>query len=207
MKIDNATGNLVVESSITSIKATIHQRKQWGWFSIALPEFLLNLLWFLFLVLLLIVIFMQKYFIFGIVLLFLFGLYLLYLYSRAFETLKFLFDKETIEVDDQSITIERSGFLGLKRRKVFSAKNIKGLTVTSTFSMQGKRNFLGGLSRLPFISSNLDAFMIWHGRGSIWRGRGPRRFSFGTGVAQPEAQNFLKMVYMQFPKYQYTRTL
>jgi Ca2+/Na+ antiporter len=196
MVIDNAANNFVVESLITSIRVTIHRRKQWGWFLPSLFVFLANGFCFLPIIGIVIASYVQKYLpeiIQGIVLLFLFGLYLFILYKKSFETFEYIFDKETIEIDDQSITIERSGFLGLKSRKVFLAENIKGLT--TSFSLSEQFNFL---SRLPFASSNIGAFMIWHGRGL-------RPFyNFGKGVSQSEAQNFVNMVYMKFPKYRYT---
>jgi hypothetical protein len=198
MIIDNAARNFVVESLITSIKVTIYGRKKWGLFLPSLFVFLANGFCFLPLIGIVIASYVQKYlpeFIQGIVLLFLFGLYLFILYKKSFETFEYVFDKETVEIDDESITIERSGFLGLKSRKVFFAENIKGLT--TSFSVTEQFNFL---NRFPFMNSNIGAFMIWHGR------RLRPFYSFGKSVSQSDAQNFANVVYMKFPKYRYTGT-
>lgn len=198
MIIDNTASNFVVESLITSLKVTIHGRKKWGLFFLSLFVFLFYGFCFMPMLGLVIASNLQKYLpeiIQGIVLLFLFGLYLFILYKKSFETFEYIFDKEIVEIDDQSITVERSGFLGLKSRKVFLAENIKG--ITTSFSVPEQFNFL---SRLPFTSSNIGAFMIWHGRGM-------RPFyNFGKGVSQSEAQNLINTVYLKFPKYRYAGT-
>jgi hypothetical protein len=176
----------------------MHGRKKWGCFLPSLFVFLANGFCLIPILGLVIASYVQKYLpeiIQGIVLLFLFGLYLFILYKKSFETFEYIFDKEIVEIDDQSITVERSGFLGLKSRKVFLAENIKG--ITTSFSVSEQFNFL---SRLPFTSSNIGAFMIWHGRGM-------RPFyNFGKGVSQPEAQNLINAVYLKFPKYRYAGT-
>ena len=196
MIIDNTASNFVVESSIASIKVTIHGSKKWGWFLPSLFIFLVNGFCFLSILGLVVASYVQKYLpevLQCLVLLFLFGLYLFILYKKSFETFEYIFNKETIEINDESITIERSGFPGLKNRKVFLAENIKG--ITTSFSVTEQLNFL---SRLPLLSSNIGAFMIWHSHGI-------RPFyNFGKGVSQNEAQNFINMVYMKFPKYRYT---
>lgn len=172
--------------------------KKWGWFLPSLFVFLANGFCFLPILGLVITSYVQKYLpeiIQGLILLLLFGLYLFILYKKSFETFEYIFDKETIEIDDQSIIVERSGFLGLRSRKVFLAENIKG--ITTSFSVSEQFSFL---SRLPFTSSSIGAFMIWHGRGL-------RSFyNFGKDVSQPEAQNLINTVYMRFPKYRYTGT-
>jgi len=109
------------------------------------------------------------------------------------ETIEYIFDKEVIEIDDQAIKIERSGFLGFRNRKVYLAKNIKG--VTTSFSLSEQFNFL---NRLPFTSSNIGAFMIW-------RIHGIRPFyNFGKGISQTNAQNIIDAIYRKFPQYRYS---
>jgi hypothetical protein len=196
MILNNTASNFVVESLMTSIKVTIQGRRKWGWFLPSLFVLLLNGLCFLPILGLALVSYLQNYLpeiIQGIVLLFLFSLYLYILYKKSFETVEYLFDKEVVEINNQSITIERSGFVGLKSRKVFLAENIKGLTTSFSVSAQ-----FGLLSRFPFTYSSIGAFMIW-------RGHGMKAFyNFGKGVSQSEAQNFVNMVYMKFPKYRYS---
>jgi hypothetical protein len=119
--------------------------------------------------------------------------YFYVLYKKFLEAIEYVFDKEIIEIDEQSVRIERSGFLGLRARRVFLADNVKG--INTTFSFPEKFNFL---SRLPFTSSNIGAFVIWHGHGM-------RPFyNFGRGVSQQDAQNLLDTIYRKFPKYRYT---
>jgi hypothetical protein len=196
MIIDNAASNFVVESLISSIKVTIHGRKKWGWFLLSLFVFMANGFCLLPILGIVIASYVRRYLpeiIQGIVLLLYFCLYFFILYKNSFETFEYIFDKETIEIDDQSIIVERSGFLGLRSKRVFLAGNIKGMTTSFPVSKQ-----FSLLTRLTFTSSSIGAFMIWHSRGLI------PFYNFGKGVSQPEAQNLINTVYMKFPKYRYT---
>lgn len=196
MIINDTTGRLVVEDSIDSVKVTIHRHRKWGWF---LPSFfviVINGFCFMPISGLVLVGLSQQYLpkmMQSVVLVLLLGLFLYILYTKFLETLEYIFDKETIEIDDQSITIERSGFLGFRNRKVYWAEYVKGMT--TSFSLTDRLNFL---NRLPFASSNIGAFMIWHGHGIV-------PFSnFGKGVSQAEAQKAMDAIYRRFPKYRYS---
>ena len=196
--IDNAANNFMVEIMIDSIKATIIGRRKWGWFFPSLFVSLFNGFCVLPLLGLFLMSAAQKYLpgiIQIIVLILLLGLYLIVLYNKLLETLEYIFDKETIEINEQSIKIERSGFLGFRTRKVYFAGNIKGFTTSFSFSER-----FSFLNRLPFTSSSLGGFLIWHGRGM-------RPFyNFGKGVAQSDAQNLIDIVYRKYPQYRYVGT-
>ena len=119
--IDPVSSNFVVENSIDSIKVTIHGRKQWGWFLPSLFVFLANGFCFLPILGLVLVGVVQKYLpgiiqsIVLIVFLSLYlSLYLLILYRKFLEVIGYIFEKEAIEISEQSIKIERSGFLGFR---------------------------------------------------------------------------------------------
>jgi len=190
-----SAGNFVVESSITSIKATIHGRKKWVWFLPSLFVFLINAFCLLPILGLVIGSLAQKYLpgnIQAAVFLLLLCLYLFILYKKSFDTLEYVFDKETIEINDERITVEKSGFLGLRNKKAFLAENIRGMTTSLSTSEQ-----FSSISHPPFLSSSLGAFMIWQ--------NGIKPFyNFGKGVSQSDAQNLINTIYSRFPKYRFS---
>ena len=198
MIYENVSDNFVVENSFTSIKVTIRGRKKWGAFLPAFFVFLVQGFCFLPVVGLLLFGFVQKNFseaIQGIISLSAFTLYLYILYKKSLEAFEHIFDIETIEIDNDSISVEKSGFLGLKTKKVFLAENINGLFTSLHVSEQF--NFL---NRVPFVSPKLSTFMIWHNRGL------KQLYTFGDNVSQLEAEMFLETVYKKYPKYRYTGT-
>jgi len=188
--------NLVVENSLTSIKATIHGRKKWGLFLPTFVIFLAQAFCFLPILGLALLGFVQKYFpeiVHGLIMLGAFVLYLYILYKQLLETAEYAFDQEIVEINNQSITVEKSGFLFLKTRKTFLAENVKGL-LSSAFV----REQFSFLQRIPFGSYSFGAFMILQNR---WF----RPFyNFGNSVPQNEAESFLESIYRRFPKYRYT---
>jgi hypothetical protein len=198
MIIDNAVKNVVIDSSISSIKFTIQGGKRTGWFLLSFIELLVIGFCFMPLLGLVIANYLHKYLpaiLQGIIIIFLLVLYLFIIYKKSLETFDYIFDQEIIEIDDRQITIEKTGFLELGYKKVFLAEKIKG--ITSSFSALSQFNFL---SHLPFSSSNIGAFMIWYKHGM-------RPFyNFGRGVSQPEVQNMLNAIYTKYPKYRYTET-
>ena len=102
-----------------------------------------------------------------------------------------MFEKEIIEINNQAIIIEKSGF-GLKSRREYSAENIKGITLLSLVKTQ-----FDWFKRLPFLSTDVDAFMLWHShRLKILR-------SFGKGLSQSDAQIILDTILNKFPQYRY----
>ena len=196
MIINEIDNSFVVENSFTALKATIHGRRKWGSFLPSLILFFAQAFCIMPIVSLGLLGLAQEYFsgtIQSIFLFLAFGLFLYILYKKFMELAEDAFDQETVEIGEHSITVERSGFLFLKTKKTFLAENVKG--ITSSFYVREQFNFL---NRIPFASSGLGAFMIWHGHGL-------RPFyNFGSNVSQQEAESFLESVYRKFPKYRYT---
>jgi hypothetical protein len=193
--IEQTANNFTVENLIDSIRVTIQGRKKYGWFLLSLfPIVFIGFCGFPILGLSLIGV-VQKYLpgiLQGIVLLAFLVLFIYLLYKKILEAVEYVFDKEVIEINEQSIKIERSGFLNIRIKKVYLAGKIKGLT--TSFSVSDQFRFL---THLPFTSNSIGAFMVWHVHGI-------RPFyNFGRGVSQSDAQNFIETVYRRFPKYRY----
>jgi hypothetical protein len=208
MVIENVSNNLVIENSIDLIKVTIRGNKKWGWFLLSFITFIVNGFCILPILCLATISIVQKFLltqqylsaalqviVLVVVLILFMCLYLIILYRKFPEAIEFLFDSEIIQISEQSISIERSGFLGFRTKKVFLAENIKGLVISSPITEQ-----LGFLNRSPFVSTNIGAFMVWHGRGF------KRFYNFGRNVSQLDAQNLIATVYRKFPKYIYSST-
>jgi hypothetical protein len=196
MMVDYKVGDFVIDQLVDSIRVTFDSQKNWGWFIFSFISFLIYVFILLPIMGLILMGLVGKYIIGifqNIFLVFLIGLYLYILYKRFLDTLEFIFDKEIVEVNEQSIKIEKTGVLGIRSRKLFLAKNIKGLT--TSFSMSGQFNFI---NRIPFFSSKVGAFIIWHGR--LIR----PIYYFGKDVSQRDAQNFIDIVYRKFPIYKFS---
>jgi hypothetical protein len=192
MEIDNANSNFVLENSNDLIKVTIQGQKQWRWLFPSLFIFLANGLCLLPIFGLILIGMAQKYLtgiLQWVIPTIILGLFLFILYKKFLDVETF-FDRETVEIREQSITIEKAGLLRFKTRKVFAAEDIKGLTASSPIREQ-----FNLLNFLPFASSSLGAFMIWTNH---WL---KPFYNFGRGVSQPDAQNLLNTVYRMFPNY------
>ena len=198
MTINQTNSNFVVEDSSTSIKAIIYGSPKWGLFLPSFFVFLAQAFCILPILGLALLGVMQNNFsetVQGIVLFIAFGLYLYILYKKLLEIADYASTQEIVEIDDRSVTVEKSGFLFFKIRKTFLSENIKG--ITASFYIQEQFNFL---SRRPFSSSSFGAFMIWQGK--FFK----PFYSFGNNVAQSDAESFLESIYRKFPKYRYTGT-
>lgn len=188
--------NFFVENSFSSIKATIRGHKKWGMFLLSLVRFVFIGLCGLPIMGFMLISYVNEHLpeiIQGIAPFVIAGLLFYTLYKKFPETIEYIFDKETIDIDGQSITVERSGFLGFRTRKVFLAEKIKGMT--TSLSILENSNFP---NIIPSLSSSYGAFLIWHGRGL-------RPFyNFGYHVSQSDANNFIGQVYLKFPVYRYS---
>jgi hypothetical protein len=198
MTINQTSSNFVVDDSFSSIKVTIYGNPKWGLFLPSLFVFLAQTFCILPILGLALLGIVQKNFseaIQSIIMFAAFGLYLYILYKKLLEIAEYASTQEIVEIDNQSITVEKSGFLFFKVRKTFLAENIKA--ITASFYIQEQFNFL---NRVPFASSSFGAFMIWQGR--IFK----PFYNFGNNVAQSDAELFLESVYRKFPKYRYAGT-
>jgi hypothetical protein len=109
---------------------------------------------------------------------------------------KSLIHKETIEIKDESIIIEKSGSLGFYRKITIKDDNIHGITTSFHFTHLSKFGFL-----IPFRSTIDGAFLIWFRHG--WR----KYYSFGKDVSLQDTQNMINTIYKKFPKYRITLNL
>ena len=184
--------NVVVDDTLNSVLVTIHTRKRWGWFVMSLFQLAFIGLCVLPIVGLMAISMLQDYvprhlsFLIWVLV----GGLALYLVYRQFqEALEYVFDKETIEIDNVSVKIEKCGS-GFNNRKEYSADNIKKITTLFSFGTTSAVT-----RRSPFVNSNVPAFAIWHHRGL-------RRYrSFGRAVDLADAQSILETIYRRFPQY------
>lgn len=198
MTINQKSSNFVVEDSFSSIKATIYGNPKWGLFLPSLFVFLAQIFCILPIFGLTLLGIVQKNFpeaIQSMIMLVAFGLCLYILYKKFLEIAEYAATQEIVEIDNQSITIEKSGFLFFKIRKTFLAEDVRG--ITASFYIQEQFNFL---NRVPFAASRFGAFVIWQNR--IFK----PFYNFGNNVAQSDAELFLESVYRKFPKYGYAGT-
>lgn len=190
-QINALPDNVTVDDTLNSVKITIITQKRWGWFVMSLFSWGVMAFCALPIVGLILISVLQNYLPenTNILIWLLVGGFMLYLiYSKFQEVLEYVFDKEIIEIDYQSVKIEKYGS-GFKSKKEYSADNIKKITTL----------FFGGtnreIRRSPFVNSNIPAFMMW-------RNRGLKRYrSFGRGVDLADAQNILETIYSKFPQY------
>ncbi len=189
---DALLDNVAVENNFSSLRITINTKKRWILFGLSLFPLIMGGLCALPILGLIIISLLQNYLpeSMNIVIWVIVGVLVSYiLYARFQDTLEYLFDKEVIEIDNLSVKIESSGS-GFKNTKVYSADNIKKLTLM--FSLGGTT---GTMRRSPFMNSNMPAFMMWHNRGL------KRYRSFGRGVDLADAQRILETIYSKFPQY------
>jgi hypothetical protein len=184
--------NVVVENTITSIKITINSKKRWALFVLSIFPFAFVVLCAMPLLGLVVFSILQKNLpesmsIFILIILGVLALYLIY--ARFQDDLQLIFDKEVIEIDNQSITMENSG-LGIKSRKEYPADNIKKITMMFSFG-----GTTGALKRSAFANTNMPVFLMWHNHGL------KRYRSFGRAIDIADAQNILETIYSRFPQY------
>jgi hypothetical protein len=195
--VANTIGNnLVVEDLFSSIRGTSHRPKKWGAFVVGLFVFLVQGLFIFPLVGIAIAGVAQQY----LPLLLQIPLYLItfvtyvyIFYGKFLELVETVSDTETVDIDNDSITVQKSGFLGIRLTKRFSAENIKGLTTSFAFVARFK-----WLGRLPLVASSVGAFALWLDR------RTRPIYFFGINVPETEAQDFVATVCSKFPKYRYS---
>lgn len=199
MSTGSTSRNYVFEDLFNSIRITIQTNKRWGWFLPSLFIFVMNGFCALPILGLMLAGIAQKYLpktALSLVLFLIVALFIYILYKKLLETLEHLFDKEVVEIDDYSIKIERSGFLGFKNRRTYLAESINGIALSFPLFEQ-----FGFLNRLPLVSpKNIGSFVIWekHKLKAI--------SDFGRGISQEDAQTIIESVYRKFPKYRYVGT-
>ena len=184
--------NIILDEQPASLRITINSQKRWGMFILSLFQWIFIGLCALPIIGLVSISILQKYLptylnipIWIIVA----GLALYLIYTKFQGALEYIFDKEIIEIDNQSVTIEKYGS-SFKSRKEYPADNIK--KITALFSFAGTNMVI---RRSPFVNPNMPAFMMWHERGL-------KRFrSFGRSVDLADAQNILETIYSKFPQY------
>ncbi len=184
--------NVVLDDTLNSVKVTINTQKRWMWFVMSLFQLAFVGLCALPIVGLIVISILQGYLpknLNFLIWVFVGGLVLYLIYTQFQEALEYVFDKETIEIDNLSVKIEKYG-LGFKSRKEYSADNIKKITTMFSF---GGTNVV--IRRSPFVNSNMPAFMMWHNRGL------KRYRSFGRAVDLADAQSILETIYSRFPQY------
>jgi hypothetical protein len=184
--------NILVESSLDSVKITINSKKRWGLFAMEAFQWLIMSLCLLPIISLVVISILQSYlpqnFRF-LVWLLVGGLVLYLLYIKFTEALEFIFDKEVLEINNLSVRTEKYGSK-FSSKKEYPAENIK--KITGMFSLGGTNAVI---KRSPFVNSNMPAFMMWHNRGL------KRYRTFGRAVDLADAQRILEIVYVKFPQY------
>ena len=206
---ETTPNNFVLENTSDSIRISVHGYKRWG-------SFLTSLIW-----LVILAIFILPFvggllitFLIGIptifpkisevaipeallkiaptvILLVFGGLYLYILIPRLSTAVDALLDREIIEIDNQKIYIERSGFLGYTKRKLYLAENVKGITTLFSVPVRPKflNNFLFGSSS---GAGNLVILLTSQVR---------RLYRCGKDISRLDADNIVDIVYRKFPKY------
>jgi len=120
------------------------------------------------------------------------GLVLFSLYLEPFRLLDSVFLREDLRITDSSITIEKSGFLMFKKRKVIPIEKILGIKPTIQLSAQGNKL--------------VDIFMntLNDGKLSIVTSRALAPiYQVCRGLSPDEAIMVLDKILDRFPQYQY----
>lgn len=121
-------------------------------------------------------------------------LYIFTIQRKFFEMIENVFDKETIEVNESQIIVERSGFFGLKTRKTILAEDVKGITGSLVLGDQ-----FGFLNNIPFAALSLGSIMIWKTKSGF------RPFWFyGKGLSHSDALQVIEAFLQRYPNYRYT---
>ncbi len=190
--INNESENIVIQDSVDSVQITIFQRREW-----------LNLLPNLFAV------FISPCFVVfffawisalftrefpGIIQflgqLLVVSIFLYSFYSGFRNTIMYGSNKEMIVVEDHAISIEKSGFLIFKIRKVFHAEDIKGISLSyATLELLRFPKFL------QYFQPKIGQLMIWR------HSRLRPIFNFGKNISRDDAQIILASIFQRFPKY------
>ena len=192
-KIDTSLPeNILVESSLASVKITIDSKKRWGFFAMEAFQLIFIGLCGLPILSLMAISFLQNYlpqYLYFLVWLLVGGLALYLFYTKFMEALEYIFDKEIVEINNLSVRIEKYGSK-FSSKKEYPAENIK--KITGMFSIGGTNAVI---KRSSFVNSNMPAFMMWHNRGL------KRYRTFGRAVDLADAQRILEMIYGKFPQY------
>jgi hypothetical protein len=187
--------NITMDDSLACLKITIKTQKRWSWFVLTASQWLIMSLCIFPIAGLGTISILKNYLpqnMMIIVWISVGALLLFLLYIKFVEVLEYVFDTEVIEIDNQSVRIEKYG-LGLKNRKEYPAENIKWIV-----SMPSLGGINLAMRRFPLANSSLPAFMLWHHRG-IKRYR-----TFGRAIDYADAQSILGRIYSKFPRYRGT---
>ncbi|MCP4416272.1 MAG: hypothetical protein GY805_06600 [Chloroflexi bacterium] len=191
-QIGTLPNNIIVEDTFNSVKITTNTQKRWGWFVMALFQWVVIGFFISPIVGLLLFSILQSFLpesMNFLAWIFAGGLVLFLIYKEFQKPLEYIADKEIIEIDNLAIKIEQYGSR-FKIRKEYSADNIKKIT---TMFPSDETNV--AIKRSPFINSNMPAFVIWHNRGY------KRHRLFGRAVDFVDAQSILKTIHNKFPQY------
>ena len=194
----NGGRNITVEEGFASIRATIHGRKKWGLFAISLLSLILyaGLAWPIVGVFLVMTAQQHLPFILQIpAYIAVPALYLYLVYKKLQELATYLFDEEAVEIDEQSVLVEKSGWLGLRETRRFVAEDVSW--ISTLWSGFRKLNLLSRILAMPSVRG---AFLIRYGSsfGAV--------YNFGNRVSHSDADEFMATVYRRFPKYKYIET-
>jgi hypothetical protein len=112
------------------------------------------------------------------------GMYLLYrVYRRLQDLTGALLHHESIQIDDQAVTIERSGFLNMERKVAYPADRIQSIRSTT-----------GGSNRSLFLSFKLGGDALTrYGLGNDQ--------VFCRGISEADATTVLGKIHDRFPQY------
>lgn len=187
LQIASLPANIRLEEMPGILRITIQNTKKRGWF--VAQWFLVGFLAFPFLCLLVFSFFQSAISPVSQLLLFVFvlGVFLYLAWLRFHAPLEQLYDREVIEINELAVQVELYG-AGFKSREKFSARDI--LRITTFGSL-----FDAPLPRSSFSKGGFPALLIWKNRGL------KRMSSFGKGVALPDAQQIVDVIYQKFPQY------
>lgn len=129
---------------------------------------------------------LQAFLWFLVILLVVFVLY--YMFKQAVRLLESLLDHELIQLDNRAVTIERSGFLNIKRQVVYPAERIRSIRLTaSAVSSSLWIDFAPEVDRSTRIKL-------------------PAGTLFCRGIGETDATAVLGRIYERFPRYQEIKT-
>jgi hypothetical protein len=177
----------ILENTRTGIKITWQGKKDWGRFGNTAFMILLHLI---------VIGILLYYFITGnyavlfsqtltLVMVFLLVAYMLYrIYRLLMDLTNALLAHETIQVDDQALTITRSGFMNIQREVAYPADKIRSISSTSSGHTHGL---------YPVFLASGDI---------LTRNRLGTDEVFCRGISEVDAEKTLTKIHELFPRYQ-----
>ncbi|MGA9397556.1 MAG: hypothetical protein WBV22_04775 [Anaerolineaceae bacterium] len=120
------------------------------------------------------------------------GLVLLIVLSVTGQSVNNAFLQEDIEITGRSITVERSGFLGLRRKKVIPVENIKGISLMIQLSADNS-----SLGDLLMNTTKIGKLVI------TTRQRMMPIYRLCRGISTDEVRQIVDKILNKFPQYKY----